>query len=143
VLGKLYLSYVIRQIDTDDMFSQVPCVMTTLFKDGGCPLTTATALADCACTNTTMQSHLSACVQRSCDFAEQIGKSSYTRHLTFETLTASRSHGIRRRPLQKLSKGVAGTRTEDHRYRYYCAIHPVSQLAPLFAVAQDSPSLVR
>ncbi|KAH8622654.1 hypothetical protein IG631_22929 [Alternaria alternata] len=89
VLGKLYLSYVIRQIDTDDMFSQVPCVMTTLFKDGDCPLTTATALADCACTNTTMQSHLSACVQRSCDFAEQIGKSSYIRHLTFETLTAS------------------------------------------------------
>ncbi|RAR08087.1 integral membrane protein [Stemphylium lycopersici] len=56
----------------------VPCVMTTLFEDGGCPMTTATALGDCACTNATIKSHLSACVQRSCGFAEQIQVTVFT-----------------------------------------------------------------
>jgi len=37
-------------------------------------MTTASDLAQCACTNITMQLRLSACVQRSCAFTSQVGK---------------------------------------------------------------------
>ncbi|KAF2819619.1 hypothetical protein CC86DRAFT_412921 [Ophiobolus disseminans] len=50
----------------------VPCVMQDLFTDGGCPMSTAADLAECACSNMTMKSHLSACVQKSCGFVHQI-----------------------------------------------------------------------
>ncbi|UPX14995.1 uncharacterized protein EKO05_0005463 [Ascochyta rabiei] len=49
----------------------VPCVMEDLFTSGGCPMTNAQDLATCACTNTTMQAELSACVQKSCGFLDQ------------------------------------------------------------------------
>ncbi|OBR12573.1 Integral membrane protein [Colletotrichum higginsianum IMI 349063] len=38
--------------------------------DGGCSLAKA---ADCVCTNTTLQAHVSQCVQTSCIYADQVG----------------------------------------------------------------------
>ncbi|KAF1977568.1 hypothetical protein BU23DRAFT_578050 [Bimuria novae-zelandiae CBS 107.79] len=38
----------------------VQCVMHTVFAEGGCPLSNAGALAQCACTDPTIQAHLSA-----------------------------------------------------------------------------------
>lgn len=50
--------------------------MNDIFVDGGCPLTTAGALSACACTNITLQAHLSTCVQKSCSFVDQRGRHS-------------------------------------------------------------------
>lgn len=47
------------------------CVLHDIFEEGGCAPSYAGALAACACTNSTMQSHLSACVQKSCPFKDQ------------------------------------------------------------------------
>jgi hypothetical protein len=58
--------------------------MQDLFTEGGCPMTTAGDLAECACTNITMQSRLSACVQSSCAFAGQIGKLYCLASLTYK-----------------------------------------------------------
>ncbi|KAJ8118050.1 hypothetical protein OPT61_g890 [Boeremia exigua] len=49
----------------------VSCVMEDLFTSGGCPMTTAQDLAECACSNITMQATLSTCVQKSCGFLDQ------------------------------------------------------------------------
>ncbi|KAL6705174.1 hypothetical protein ACN47E_007279 [Coniothyrium glycines] len=50
----------------------VPCVMNELFETGGCPMTTAGALGQCACKDVVIQSRLSACVQKSCNFQDQV-----------------------------------------------------------------------
>ncbi|KAF2852732.1 integral membrane protein [Plenodomus tracheiphilus IPT5] len=48
------------------------CVTTELFQEAGCPLTNTGDLARCACSDITVQSHFSACVQQSCNFRDQI-----------------------------------------------------------------------
>ncbi|KAH7411952.1 hypothetical protein DE146DRAFT_674366 [Phaeosphaeria sp. MPI-PUGE-AT-0046c] len=47
------------------------CIMEDLFTSGGCPMTTAQDLAECACSNISMQAKLSTCVQKSCGFLDQ------------------------------------------------------------------------
>lgn len=48
------------------------CVMTELFQKAGCPLTNAGDLSPCVCSNVTLQSQFSACVQKGCGFEDQI-----------------------------------------------------------------------
>ncbi|KAL0932927.1 uncharacterized protein CTRU02_211890 [Colletotrichum truncatum] len=47
-----------------------PCLLE-VFQGGGCEID---RLADCVCTNNTLQAHVSACVQMSCEFNDQVGE---------------------------------------------------------------------
>ncbi|KAH8901235.1 hypothetical protein GQ53DRAFT_674412 [Thozetella sp. PMI_491] len=49
----------------------LPCVLDGI-QAAKCPITDVTLLADCMCTNVTMQSDMSTCVQTSCHFDDQV-----------------------------------------------------------------------
>ncbi|KAH6658663.1 hypothetical protein BKA67DRAFT_501427, partial [Truncatella angustata] len=51
--------------------SQLPCVLEGVF-GGGCPTTDVKLVEDCICTNNTLMSGLSTCVQSSCRFSDQV-----------------------------------------------------------------------
>lgn len=55
---------------------QMPCVFDGA-RSASCSLSDLQSLDDCVCANITLQSSLSACVQRSCSFNDQVGMSHY------------------------------------------------------------------
>ena len=57
-----------RRDRTDRLTRQAPCIVP-LFTTGVCSLDN---IANCICSNITLQSHLSSCVQTSCNFADQV-----------------------------------------------------------------------
>ncbi|KAF2028703.1 hypothetical protein EK21DRAFT_69056, partial [Setomelanomma holmii] len=73
----------------------VQCVLHNLFEGGGCPMTTAGELADCACRNVTIQSRLSACVQKSCAFSSQVDITSFAADLCTAYPKESRVHELK------------------------------------------------
>lgn len=46
----------------------MPCILE-VFQSGGCKVE---ELADCVCTNVALQARISACVQTSCEFKDQM-----------------------------------------------------------------------
>ncbi|KAH7081906.1 hypothetical protein BKA63DRAFT_222742 [Paraphoma chrysanthemicola] len=72
----------------------IQCVMHELFEEGGCPMSTASELADCACRNVTLQSQLSSCVQKSCKFAGQVEVTAFATELCKPFPKESRVHEL-------------------------------------------------